>query len=208
MPVFRTGDRDSNSLCIITGLWCNGLALVVWNYPTPVRLRLDPFKMNITIAIPQGKECKNRIEQELATARNIKSRQTRISVTTGLKKIIESYGTGKAFLWNGNKLDVFDYPLKEFIYHCGKDFVAPKIPSESTYLLIDMDANHCTLGLLKGKRISVLEDKDSNVPRKQDAGGQSQRRFEREREHCKVIWMKKIADKVKEIYYAPVTQRN
>jgi len=44
--------------------------------------------MKITLAVPKGKSYKKRLEQELALATNIKSKQTRDAVTSGLRRII------------------------------------------------------------------------------------------------------------------------
>jgi peptide chain release factor subunit 1 len=155
--------------------------------------------MNITLAIPEGKEYKNKLKHELSVASNIKSKQTRDSITQGLRKILEAYSPGNVYLWNGEKLWSHPYPLNEFIYHCGPDFMVPEKPSGSKYLLITMDANNCTIGLLSGKRITTLWDHESNVPRKHNKGGQSKARFQRERQNQLGLWFKKIAMKVQEV---------
>jgi len=152
--------------------------------------------MKITLAIPKGKNVRKRIKKELSLAKNIKSKETRNSIIQGLNKILVNYQEGYVFLWNGSNLEIIEYPLKEFIYHCGNEFIAPEIPKGNNYLLIAMDANHCTIGMLKGKSIITLFNKKSNVPRKQDQGGQSQRRFERAREEALKQWFKKVARKI------------
>lgn len=59
-----------------------------------------------------------------------------------------------------------------------------------------MDANECTIAKV-GESFDVLFHKLSYVPRKQDAGGQSQRRFEKNREIFLILWMKEIADNLR-----------
>jgi peptide subunit release factor 1 (eRF1) len=157
--------------------------------------------MKITLCIPEGKKFKQRLLDEIGVAENIKDKKHRQQIVSGLRKIVLNYQEGKAFLYDGDTevLLAYDYKLKDFIYHCGKEFVVPEGKlSDSKYLLIVMDADNASIAYLHGKRIIPLWAKDSNVPRKQDAGGQSQRRFERGREEALKQWLKKVADKLYE----------
>jgi len=158
--------------------------------------------MKITLAIPKGKDYRARLKQELALASNIKSKQNKEQVEHGLSRIISVYQEGKAYLYDGdtNDLNIYEYPLKEFIYYCGRYFITPEgVSFGNKYLLVVMDANQATIGLLDGKSIKILWDKESYVPGKQDSGGQSERRFERAREEKKKQWLKEVAEKMKEI---------
>jgi peptide chain release factor subunit 1 len=161
--------------------------------------------MKITLALPQGKQFKQRLLNEIAVAENIKDKDNRAQITTGLRKIVLNYQEGKVFLYDGNteELVAYDYKLKDFIYHCGDTFVTPNDTSlrdlENKYILIAMDANNATIGILQGKKVTIIWDKDSHVPRKHDAGGQSQRRFERGRAEALKRWLKDIGKKIEEI---------
>ncbi len=157
----------------------------------------------ITLAIPEGKEFKKQLEQELALSKNIKDKANRESIKKGLGKILANYSDKKVFLWDGTKLTIYGYYLKEFIYQCGKDFVIPTDNIlKNRYLMMTMDANNCSIGMLSGKKLIMLWDKDSFVPRKHDKGGQSQRRFERARQEALKEWMKKVAKKMQNIVYS------
>jgi len=158
--------------------------------------------MKITLAIPKGKKYKKRLEQELALASNIKSKQTREQVERGLSNIISYYQDGKVFLFDGNVDQAWtcDYPLDEFIYFCGKYFVVPNISTGSNYMLVAMDANEATIGLLQGKSIKTLWSETSNVQGKHKDGGQSAARFQRARQEALKHWFKKVADKMKELH--------
>ena len=81
----------------------------------------------ISLLIPKGKSKKKLIESELAVAKNIKSKATRDSITTGLKKILENYSDGKAFYWIENQLQIFDYYGIDSLYNCSKDIIVPEI---------------------------------------------------------------------------------
>jgi peptide chain release factor subunit 1 len=160
--------------------------------------------MKITLAIPKNKEFKQRLLNEIGLAENIQDKKNREMVVAGLKKITLNYQTGKVFLYDGltEELVCYDYPLKDFIYHCGADFVVPATKLNELkkgYMLISMDANNATIGILRGKSIQVVYDKDSYVPRKQDCGGQSKARFQRDREEQLKHWLDKIAHKIAEI---------
>jgi peptide chain release factor subunit 1 len=63
-----------------------------------------------------------------------------------------------------------------------------------------IDANEVTIGETNGEKVHVLWSKDSLVPRKHGAGGQSAPRFERNREIALCHWLKDCAEKVLEVY--------
>lgn len=83
------------------------------------------------------------------------------------------------------------------IYHCGREFVKPEPPREYPYLLCVFDAREASIGLFDGHRIVVKWHGHSNVPGKHGRGGQSQRRFERNRELALKHWFKKIVEKIR-----------
>lgn len=156
--------------------------------------------MKITLAIPENKKHMNEfIQKELNSAKNIKSKETRDSVIEGLTKIKQQLQTGKVFLWGGKELVIYDYPLHQFVYECGKKFVVPADVQKGYYILLTMDANEATIGRLWGKKIETLWTQQSNVPRKHNKGGQSKERFQREREGALKKWFKKVAFKLREV---------
>jgi len=160
--------------------------------------------MKVTYALPkEGDPVAARafLLKEIDQARNIKKDVTRSQVEKGLARIRNAVEVGKIFRWDGENESMLieRYLGKEKIYHCGREFVNPPPMPKSKYLLIVMDANECTIALLNGKRIDPLWHKESNVPRKQDAGGQSAVRFQRNRELALKLWYKEIADKMRDI---------
>ena len=68
------------------------------------------------------------------------------------------------------------------------------VAEKDVYGLLVLDRSEATIGLLKGKRIVVLLNKQSLVPSKHDAGGQSQRRFERGTEVLALQWLKQVGE--------------
>ena len=162
--------------------------------------------MNISLLIPKGKHKKKSVELEIAAAKNIRSKETRDSITKGLKKILENYSDGKAFYWVNDKLEIFDYEGVDSIYHCGKDILVPDIQKRK-YGFVVMDLSECSLYELIGKKTKLLWHDTSNVPGKMKKGGQSAERFSRERQNKINLWYKKIANKMKE-YWLDIGGKN
>lgn len=87
-------------------------------------------------------------------------------------------------------LDIQEYKGNEKKYYCGNKFyVYQYINLEEQYVLCVIDANECTIGVVSDY-IEILFTKKSWVPRKIDAGGQSELRYEKNRQLALVHWLK------------------
>lgn len=148
------------------------------------------------------------LRKELATAKNIKSKATRDSVSKALTRIINNIQTqdinkqGFAYFCEGNDLNLVPYDGIEKKYFCGKKLLLNPFKymfEENRYLMIAMDTNHCTIGILHGKKISLLWDKEFYIPGKSKPGGQSQQRYARLREEQRKQMMKAVAAKLAEL---------
>jgi peptide chain release factor subunit 1 len=171
----------------------------------------------VTVMVPEGFDIykvSNQISQERGTATNIKSRKTRINVTTALEKIIQHLALFKktpehglaVFCGNvGDERDdwVFESiippePLSTRVYRCDqtfflepfKDMLQPK----DVYGLLVVDRGGATLGILRGKRIDVVRSVKSIVFGKFKTGGQSAGRIERSREQMANDFYKEVAE--------------
>jgi peptide chain release factor subunit 1 len=144
------------------------------------------------------------IAQEQGTATNIKSKQTRDNVINALEKIIQHLKLYSKtpphglVLFAGNVAEregQQDYqvwsiepplPMRQRVYRCDKEFVLEPLRDmlndEEAFGLVTMDRREATIALLKGKTIIPLSSKESMVPGKFRAGGQSAERFSRNRE--------------------------
>lgn len=156
--------------------------------------------MAISLFIPKGKEKKQFLREELATASNIQDKKNRTEIEAGLKKILEKCCDGWFYLWDGKQLWDGEYGGNDFIYYCGKDFRLPERGFGERYGLVVLDLHECTIGELRGKKIVKLWHDHSYVPKKQGSGGQSKERFARNREIAINAWYKKIAHKMKELW--------
>src|SRR5437773_3386047 len=85
-----------------------------------------------------------------------------------------------------------------FLYRCDSKFYTEPLhemlAEKDVYGLLVIDWSEATLGLLRGKRIEVIKNLQSQVPSKHRMGGQSARRFERGHDIAVHEWYKKIGE--------------
>jgi peptide chain release factor subunit 1 len=137
------------------------------------------------------------LRREIASATNIKSKPTRKAVESGLRKLLSAYrhhGDGKSYFTDGEDVVVEDYEGVSRVYHCGKEYRTIEISSGPDLMLVVVDANGAAIGFLRGEKVQVLWEERSMVPRKHKCGGQSQRRFERDRERALLAWLRSVAE--------------
>jgi peptide chain release factor subunit 1 len=164
----------------------------------------------------------NQISAEISTAKNIKSDQTRNNVIAALEKIaaalrnIKKVGENGLVIFCGNvseqegRSDIRIWvieppePLNLKIYHCDQQFLLEPLKEalkeKDVYGLIVLDAKEVTIGILRGKTIVPIFNKESNVPGKTSKGGWSQQRFKRIREQALDDWLKYVGEKASEIF--------
>jgi len=173
----------------------------------------------VSLYIPAGYDLNKVMQQlreEYGTAQNIKSKSTRKNVLGALERAMQHLKlykqtppTGLA-LFVGNvseqegasDIRVFAVippePLKVRLYRCDQTFVTEPLEEmlrvKDAYGLITVEKNEATIGILRGKRIEVVDELTSNVPGKTRAGGQSARRYERIREQETHEFMKRIGE--------------
>jgi peptide chain release factor subunit 1 len=183
----------------------------------------------ISVYIPQGFELAKVMEQlreELGTASNIKSKNTRKNVIDALERIIqflktymETYrkppphgmaifcgnvaereGESDIRLWWIEPIE----PITVRLYRCDQEFVLSPLEEmlevKGTVGLITLDRKEATLGALRGKHVEILRRITSGVPGKHSKGGQSARRFERLREIAEQEYLKRVAEETNEVF--------
>ncbi len=162
------------------------------------------------------------LRNEYAQSSNIKSRTTRKNVMWALESLMgrvraykEPPANGVAF-FVGSKAVGADKdepvtfiveppePLNTYLYRCDSSFFLEPlfgmVHEPDLWALIVMDRAEVTLGLLRGKRIDVLRNRQSLVPSKHGRGGQSAHRFERMIEHAAHEFFVKCGEMANELF--------
>ena len=95
-------------------------------------------------------------------------------------------------------------PVASFRYRCDSKFYTEPLhemlAEKDVYGLVVIDWSEATLGVLRGKRIEVIKNLQSQVPSKHRMGGQSARRFERGHDIAVHEWYKKIGELMTEAF--------
>src|SRR2546422_545707 len=173
----------------------------------------------VSVYIPPGRpisDVTNYLRAELSQSSNIKSASTRKHVTQAIESAIQRLRSYRMpppnglVVFTGHKQIGADQtemvafvleppePVASFLYRCdSKFYTAPlheMLAEKDLYGLLVIDWSEATLGLLRGKRIEVIKNLQSQVPSKHRMGGQSARRFERGHDIAVHEWYKKIGD--------------
>jgi peptide chain release factor subunit 1 len=179
----------------------------------------------ISLYVPPGKQLSDvmsYLRNEYAQSSNIKSRTTRKNVMWAIESLMgrvrqfkEVPKNGVAF-FVGSKAVGADKsvpvtyiveppePLNTYLYRCDSTFfldpLLNMIHEPELWGLIVLDRAEATLGYLRGKRIEVLRNKQSQVPSKHGRGGQSQHRFERLIEHAAHDFFVRVGEIANELF--------
>lgn len=173
----------------------------------------------ISVYVPVGRQISDvqaYLRDEYSQSSNIKSKGTKKNVTGAIESIMSRLRTYKKVPENGlvlfcgeiptagDQTRMVQYvleppePITTFLYRCDSQFftepLMEMIEDKKSYGLIVLDRSEASLGILTGKKIHVLKNFDSLVPRKHRQGGQSAQRFERLIEIAAHEYFKKIAN--------------
>lgn len=179
----------------------------------------------VTLYVPPGKQISDvmgYLRNEYAQSSNIKSRTTRKNVMWAIESLMnrvrqfkEPPRNGVAFFVGSkavgaDKTDEVTYiieppePLNTYLYRCDSTFLLDPLLSmvhePEMWGLIVMDRAEVTIGLLRGKRIEPLKNRQSLVPSKHGRGGQSAHRFERMIEHAAHEFFVKCGEMANELF--------
>jgi peptide chain release factor subunit 1 len=145
------------------------------------------------------------LNDEYGTASNIKSTTTRKNVQDAIVKVTQRLKLFKQVPENGlvifcgaipqngpgsEKIETYvispPEPIQVYLYRCDSrfhiEYLKEFLKEKETYGILVLDASDATFASLKGKRLDIIEKITSGVPGKFRAGGQSARRFDRQRE--------------------------
>ncbi len=173
----------------------------------------------VSVYIPPGRpifDVTNYLRGEISQSSNIKSQTTRKHVQQAIESCISRIKGYRMpppnglVVFAGHKQIGADQtemvafvleppePVQSFLYRCDSKFFTEPLHEMMTekelYGLVVIDRAEATVGLLRGKRIEVLKNMQSQVPSKHRMGGQSARRFERLIEIAAHEWYEKVAN--------------
>ncbi|MBW3583625.1 MAG: peptide chain release factor aRF-1 [Euryarchaeota archaeon] len=179
----------------------------------------------VTVYVPPERlisDITNYLRNELGESANIKSKSTRKNVMGAIESMISRLKNFKETPPNGlacfvgevivgnNQTDMVAHlfeppqPVPTFYYRCDNKFFLDPLEGMMTekeiYGLILIDRREFTVGILKGKQVTPVTYRTSQVPGKHGRGGQSQRRFERATEEAAQHWYKECGEKASEIF--------
>lgn len=179
----------------------------------------------ISLYVPHSKQIfdvNSYLKNELSQSQNIKSKTTRKNVLSAIESIMSRLKYFKqppengVIFFVGHKSTGSDQtemvafvieppmPITTFLYRCDSSFYVEPLEEMFTekeiYGLLLLDRRECTIGMLKGKRVELINYMTSRVPGKHGRGGQSQRRFERLTEIAAHEWFVKCGQKASDIF--------
>ncbi len=171
----------------------------------------------VTLLIPGGSQISltaQRVNNELATADRIKSKDTRHAVGAALRSIkvkLASFGHhapdhGIAIFASDSNLTCFsDLParLKSPVYRCDSRFhiepVLEMLNDSPTFAFIVFDGSGCLIASVSGTTIAHLGDLTAHLPKKHGKGGQSAPRFQHTRLEQRMLFRKKAEELCKQV---------
>ncbi len=179
----------------------------------------------ISLYVPPTKQISDvtaYLRNEVSESQNIKSKTTKKNVLSAIESILSRLRTfrqppengvlffvGHKSVGNDQTMMVAfvvepPLPIQTFLYRCDSEFyIGPleeMLTEREIYGLLLVDRRECTIGLLRGSRVELLNYMTSQVPGKHGRGGQSQRRFERLTEIAAHEWFQKCGEKASEIF--------
>lgn len=180
----------------------------------------------VSVYVPADKpisDAANYIRQEYGQAANIKSSSTKKNVQGALSSILAELkrfpvvapSSGIAIFVGaksvgGNKTRQVKHvllppePITFFKYRCDSSFflepLAGMLDEHNVYGLWVIDRQESTVGILRGERIEVKKNMESQVPRKHRMGGQSAARIERLIEEQANEWFRRSGAAASEIF--------
>jgi peptide chain release factor subunit 1 len=182
----------------------------------------------ISLYAPPGRQISEVIamlKQEYGTAANIKSDTTRKNVQDAIVKVMQRLKLFKkvpekglvifcgAIPQNGpgsERIETYvitpPEPIQVYLYRCNSKFhieyLQDFLRERETYGIMVIDSSATTFATLRGRRLETAKEITSGVPGKHRAGGQSARRFERQREAKLLDYFKRIGKHANEVFLA------
>lgn len=175
----------------------------------------------VSLYVPPGRQISEvmaMLKNEYGTASNIKSDTTRKNVQDAITKTQQRLKLFKtvpktglvifsgAIPQNGGpgseRMETYvvtpPEPIQVYLYRCNSrfhtEYLEEFLREKETYGMMVIEASATTFATLQGRRLEIIQEITSGVPGKFRAGGQSARRFERQREAKLQEYFKRIGN--------------
>ncbi|UCH31145.1 MAG: peptide chain release factor 1 [Candidatus Bathyarchaeota archaeon] len=180
----------------------------------------------VSLYVPPGKqisEILNTLRQEHGTAANIKSDTTRNNVQDAITKVQQRLKLFKkvpekglvifsgAIPQNGpgsERMETYvltpPEPISVNLYRCDSrfhtEYLEEMLRERESFGIVLLDSSDATFAILRGRHLDIAKEITSGVPGKMRAGGQSARRFERQREAKVLEFFNRVGEYITEIF--------
>jgi peptide chain release factor subunit 1 len=180
----------------------------------------------VSLYVPPGRQISEAVamlNNEYGTASNIKSTTTRKNVQDAIVKVTQRLKLFKQVPKNGlvifcgaipqngpgsEKIETYvivpPESIQVYLYRCDSrfhiEYLQEFLVEKETYGIIVLDASSAIYATLRGKRLDIIKQITSGVPGKFKAGGQSARRFDRQREVKLQEYFNRVGEHATEIF--------
>ena len=180
----------------------------------------------VSLYVPYGRQVSEvvaMLNNEYGTASNIKSNTTRKNVQDAITRVTQRMKMFKKVPENGlvlfcgaipqngpgsEKIELYiispPEPIQVYLYRCDARFhtehLQEFLKEKETYGIIVLDSSHASFATLRGKHLDVVKQITSGIPGKFRAGGQSAKRFVRQRQAKVQEYFKRVGEHADEIF--------
>ena len=180
----------------------------------------------VSLYVPHGRQVSEvvaMLNNEYGTATNIKSNTTRKNVQDAITRVTQRMKMIKkvpesglvifcgAIPQNGpgsEKIELYiitpPEPIQVYLYRCDARFhtehLQEFLKEKETYGIIVLDSSHASFATVRGKHLDIVKQITSGIPGKFRAGGQSAKRFVRQRQAKVQEYFKRVGDHADEIF--------
>ena len=180
----------------------------------------------VSLYVPYGRQVSEvvaMLNNEYGTASNIKSNTTRKNVQDAITRVTQRMKMFKKVPENGlvifcgaipqngpgsEKIELYVISLPEsiqvYLYRCDARFhtehLQEFLKEKETFGIIVLDASNAVFATVRGKHLDIIKEITSGIPGKFKAGGQSARRFDRQREAKMQEFFNRVGEHANEIF--------
>ncbi|PVX24399.1 MAG: peptide chain release factor 1 [Candidatus Bathyarchaeum sp.] len=180
----------------------------------------------VSLYVPYGRQISEvvaMLNNEYGTASNIKSNTTKKNVQDAITRVTQRVKLFKKVPENGlvlfcgaipqngpgsEKIELYvispPEPIQVYLYRCDARFhtehLQEFLKEKETYGIIVLDSAHASFATVRGKHLEIVKQITSGIPGKFRAGGQSAKRFVRQRQAKVQEYFKRVGEHANEIF--------